>query len=218
MFRRKLMAAADRNRTVVFEDPAAEAMCLALFDSDKDGRVSHADLQSVTTIPTIISAGLAGNVTKFNEFKYFTNLKSVTWNAFRNFVNLTEVEIPGSLTSTSAILGYIYKNKLTHLVIHDGVVGLSQYSFMGALSDDMTVHIPASVKTMGNSLFGWNTRQVFVFHGETPPKVDGYSYPVRGKVPGYAPDESVALYKANENIMKYMCSDILPISQLGGGK
>ena len=93
------------------------------------------------------------------------------------------------------------------------------FVFLGALAPNITIRIPNTVKTIRADAFSWLKGITFIFNGTVPPKVGDdwiYSkYDNNKIVVGYAPDESLELYK-NSPIIGTMCSDILPISQYKG--
>lgn len=165
---------------------------------------------------------LCKSVTKFNEFKFFTaKTLELVHRCFENFINLEEIELPPTLEDTgNRSFCYIYQNKIKKLIIPEGVKTIGEFCFMGALAPNITIRIPSSVDFIEDSAFSWQKGITFIFNGTVPPEIEGnWGYSVDSgnnkRVVGYAPDESLELYK-NSPIIGTMCSDILPISQYKG--
>ena len=222
VYRRRLLLIREKN-FIKFEDPNAEALCLKCFDTDNDGRISFDDLAKVGSIGiNFRNDELCKSVVKFNEFKFFRSKTLDLINScFANFINLEEIELPSTLkTLSSRPFCYIYRNKIKKLIIPEGVKTIGEFCFMGALAPNITIRIPNTVKTIGADAFSWQKGITFIFKGVIPPTIDGYwgysrSENENKRVVGYAPDESITLYK-NSPIIGTMCSDILPISQYKG--
>lgn len=222
VYRRRLLLIREKN-FIKFEDPNAELLCLKYFDFDKDGRISFDDLRQIQAIKVgnvFLTDELCAKVVKFNEFKFF-NIKDLDYIRFIKFTSLEEIELPPTLENTSnRSFCYIYLNKIKKLIIPEGVKTIGELCFMGALAPNITIRIPNTVKTIGADAFSWQKGITFIFRGITPPTIDGaWGYSVseeyNKRVVGYAPDESITLYK-NSPIIGKMCSDILPISQYKG--
>ena len=159
-------------------------------------------------------------VVKFNEFKYFVGFKYIPYAFFNGYSNLEEVELPVLKILGNATFAYIYVNKIKKVIIPEGTEVIGDLTFLGALAPNSVIKIPTSVTEIGNSAFAWNKDVTFIFYGNNPPEIAGnWNYlNTSGKnrlIVGYAPDESITLYK-NSSIIGKMCSDILPISQYKG--
>ena len=221
-FRRRLLFVHE-SQFIKFEDPNAEKLCLKYFDTDNNGRISFDDLRQVqaTNISNVFRTDeLCTKIVKFNEFKFF-GIKDLDNIRFLKFTSLEEIELPLTLEHTgSRSFCYIYLNKIKKLIIPEGVKTIDELCFMGALAPNITITIPSSVNIIGDSAFSWQKGITFIFKGTIPPTIDGaWGYSVseneNKRVVGYAPDESVTLYKNSPMIGK-MCSDVLPISQYKG--
>lgn len=220
VYRRRLLLIREKN-FIKFEDPNAELLCLKYFDFDKDGRISFDDLKQAAKVDEIFRTDeLCAKIVKFNEFKFF-GVKTLYSIPFLKFVSLEEIELPSTLEDTgSRTFCYIYMNKIKKLIIPEGVKTIGELCFMGALAPNTIITIPSSVKFIGDCAFSWQKGITFIFRGITPPTIEGaWNYSVNEeynkRVVGYAPDESITLYK-NSPIIGTMCSDILPISQYKG--
>lgn len=221
-FRRRLLSIHE-SHFIKFEDPNAEELCLKYFDTNNNGRISFDDLSKVVSIGfNFRDDGLCKSIVKFNEFKYFgTKILEIVPTCFMNFINLEEIELPPTLVDTgSRSFCYIYKRKIKKLIIPEGVKTIGELCFMGAFSPDITIRIPSTVKLIRDNAFSWQKGITFIFNSTVPPEIEGsWGYSVSNddnkRVVGYAPDESITLYK-NSPIIGTMCSDILPISQYKG--
>lgn len=222
VYRRRLLLLREKN-FIKFEDPNAEELCLKYFDTDNDGRISFDDLRQIQDIKVgnvFRTDELCAKIVKFNEFKFF-DVKTLYSISFLKFVSLEEIELPSTLEDTDdRSFCYIYQNKIKKLIIPEGVKNIGELCFMGALAPNTTITIPSTVKLIRDSAFSWQKGITFIFKGVTPPTIDGYwgfskSEKENKRVVGYAPNESITLYK-NSPIIGTMCSDILPISQYKG--
>lgn len=64
----------DMNAPIVFEDSAVETILLSKYDTSNKGYLTPNDLSQVTTLNNVFKNNT--DITKFNEFKYFTGLSS----------------------------------------------------------------------------------------------------------------------------------------------
>lgn len=210
---------------IEFQDTNAEKLCMKyLFPSNTKG-ILYSDMLSVKEIPyAMYNDSLAGEIVKFNEFKYFSNLqrlsKILQGLEFKQFIKLEEIELPNCTVDNNMYRSfcYIYKNKISHLILPSNLSNISELVCLGALKENSVILVPKAVKAINSGAFSWCKNITFIFLGDTPPDVSKqWYYKNLTQYPtttGYAPDGSVALYKANENLMANMCSDIKPLSQL----
>lgn len=206
---------------IEFQDVNAEKLCMKyLFPSNTKG-ILYSDMLSVKEIPyAMYSDPLVGEIVKFNEFKFFESIQKLSNNSseFKAFTKLEEIELPNQIVQLQRSFCYIYKRKISHLKLPSSLSTISELLCLGALKENSVVIMPKSVTVIKGGAFSWCKNITFIFLGDTPPDVSKYweyknltQYPT---TTGYAPDGSVALYKANENLMANVCSDIKPLSQL----
>ena len=207
---------------IEFQDVKAEKLCMKyLFPTNTRG-ILYSDMLAVKEIPyAMYNDPLCDSIIKFNEFKYFESIQqrlSSSGIKFKAFKKLEEIELPNQIYTLSRSFCYIYKRNISHLILPLNLSAISDVLCLGALKENTVVIIPTQVKVIGNAAFSWCKNITYIFMGDEPPEVStpwGYKnlslYPI---TVGYAPDNKVALYKANENLMSHMCSDILPLSQL----
>ena len=206
---------------IEFQDINAEKLCMKyLFPTNTRG-ILYSDMLAVKEIPyAMYNDPLCGSIIKFNEFKYFESIQqrlSSLGIEFKGFKKLEEIELPNQIQSFYRSFCYIYNN-ISHLILPSNLSTISEVLCLGALKENTVIIIPAQVKAIRDAAFSWCNNITFIFLGDTPPDVSKqWYYKNLTKYPtttGYAPDGSVALYKANENLMANMCSDIKPLSQL----
>ena len=113
------------NDYITFSDATVESLCLKNWDKNKDGQLSLSEAKAVTDIYTIFEGN--ATITSFDEFRYFTGVKTLKADAFNYCSNLQSIILPGSLTS------------------------IGNYAFYGCTSLASIV-IPASVTTIGESI------------------------------------------------------------------
>ncbi|MCR4917054.1 MAG: leucine-rich repeat protein [Prevotella sp.] len=114
---------------ISFADPAAEAACVARWDSNHDGKLNPSEVKSLGTFP----AGVIGaEVTSFNELSYF-NEAGLAESAFEGCVELTSIMLPPNLTT---IPKKCFKGDVNLPTIHipQSVTGVSNYAFDGCTS------------------------------------------------------------------------------------
>lgn len=85
--------------TIEFEDPEAEAACVAAFDADGDGALSYVEAESVTDLGDAFRDN--DRISLFNEFRYFTGLTQIEGffdGPFAYMDSLKEITLPPNLT------------------------------------------------------------------------------------------------------------------------
>ena len=184
-FRRRLMVQAAQ-RYVKFENPEVERICIEKFDTNKDGKISIDEAESVT------------NVKRF--FNNITGIENL--NDFQRFCNVTNV--------SNAFIGC---SNLKVANIWEGVEALGDNLLMGATKLEKAI-IPSTIRNMGqmwvrSKLIG---PAVVIIKSETPPAIYNYNIVGVAKIL-YVPDSAVDIYKADTRITKYLTDNIKPISE-----
>ena len=110
------------NPNVSFCDNNVKNICLANWDTNKDGELSYEEAAAVTSLGEVFKENT--EITSFDELQYFTGLWEINKLAFYNCSNLASVRIPGNV-STINEGAFRYCSKLKNLVIEDS----SQYLY-----------------------------------------------------------------------------------------
>lgn len=90
---------------IQFADANVKAICVENWDTNGDGELSKTEAAAVTSLGAVFKFS---EITNFEELVYFTGLKSLESNVFRNST-LTNIALPNSVTSieTYAFTGCI---------------------------------------------------------------------------------------------------------------
>lgn len=163
----------DINDLIVFADHNVKAICVSLFDTNKDGELSYAEAAAVKSIPEVEryyyneawrkcayktspfrEVDLNGNgrtIYCFNELKYFTSLKEIPKEMFCGQNSLEEVTLPSNVTKigVSAFSGCM---GLTNIEIPANVTIIEGHAFYGC-TGLTSIDIPNSVTKIGSCAF-----------------------------------------------------------------
>lgn len=111
------------NETVVFEDPRVEAICVARYDVNLDGKLTYEEIATVTDVRDLFL--LEKKIVSFDEFEYFTSVTAIPYEMFADCTLLESVKLPESVTIVGS---YAFQNcqSLKSIVIPEGVTCRSQ--------------------------------------------------------------------------------------------
>ena len=139
---------------IEFADANVKAICVANWDTDRDGELSKAEAAAVTTL---IDSGtnksvFYGNstITSFDEFQYFTGLTNIEDRAFNNCYQLNSVVLPSTIQTIGKYAFYTCY-KLEHINFPSSVTKLGNYCF-GSVGLK-TVYVPKTITSIGESVF-----------------------------------------------------------------
>ena len=82
---------------IEFADSAVEAICLANWDVNGDGKLSYEEAAVVTSLGDVFKGD--STITSFDELQYFTGLTSI--GSFENCINLKSIVLPNSITNVN---------------------------------------------------------------------------------------------------------------------
>ena len=192
-----------KNNYINFESAQTEAVCLAAFDSNNDGKLSYDEAAAVTNISTAFRYNT--QIDLFDEFQYFTGITSLPQYAFGSCSNLTKITLPPTVTT---IDDHAFDScyKLESVGVPPSVTSVGNYAFYYCfkLADfDFTnikrigwyafcrtglthVVLPATVEYIGTRSFYWTTSGCTVHLNHT--SIDVYNAnntstePTRGMV------------------------------------
>ena len=139
---------------IVFEDEVMKELCVTAFDTNGDGELSYTEAAAVTDLSKMTLTKKTFKT--FNEFQYFTSVKTVPSSYFSTIGTLREITFPKSITTigSSAFKGCI---NLNAVVMSEGVKNISSYAFSGC-TKMTSIYLPGSVTTIGSSAFSGCTR------------------------------------------------------------
>ena len=80
---------------IAFNDLQAKAVCVKNWDLNDDGELSEKEAASVSDIGELFRGN--SNIKTFEELRYFTSLKEIPDNAFRECSNLVSIYLPESV-------------------------------------------------------------------------------------------------------------------------
>ena len=170
-----------------FEDPEVKRICVENWDKDGDGELSLEEAAAVSSIGTKFANNK--NLINLNDFQYFTGVRHLN-NAFMSCPELIEAKFWEGLE-----------------ICDDNLIRNS--------SKIKLVDFPSTIKDLGQMWLSHDMRKnngIVICRAKNPPKMFRYNVFVDA-IALYVPDESVALYKANENMIKFISKNILPLSK-----
>ena len=111
------------SETIAFRDTTVEAICVANWDVNGDGKLSYDEASAVTNLNDAFRGD--SSITSFDELQYFTGLTSI--GSFENCINLESIVLPETITS----IGGSFKNcsSLSYLKIPRAVTYINFLAF-----------------------------------------------------------------------------------------
>lgn len=170
-----------------FEDAEVKRICIENWDKDGDGELSLEEAAAVSSIGTKFANNK--NLINLNDFRYFTGVRYLN-NAFMSCPELIEAKFWEGLERCD-----------DNLIRNSSKIKL--------------VDFPSTIKDLGQMWLSHDMRKnngIVICRAKNPPKMFRYNVFVDA-IALYVPDESVALYKANENMTKFISKNILPLSK-----
>ena len=130
---------------IVFEDEVMKELCVTAFDTNGDGELSYTEAAAVTDLSKMTLTKT--NFKTFNEFQYFTSVKTVPDSYFRPCSSLTSISIPEGVTLIGNCAFYECSS-LTSINIPESVTSIGNYAFLNC-SSLTSINIPESVTSIG---------------------------------------------------------------------
>ena len=133
---------------IEFADINVKSICVANFDTNKDGELSFDEAAAVTSIGTIFRSKTS--IVSFMELSYFTGIDEIPDNAFSGCSSLLKIALPQNVTS----LGFraLENTKITELNIPEGVTSIDDSCFSGCTYLSQ-INLPNSLFHIGNNCF-----------------------------------------------------------------
>ena len=134
---------------IVFEDEVMKELCVKAFDTNGDGELSYTEAAAVTDLSKMTLTRRTFKA--FNEFQYFTSVKTVPSSYFSTVGSLREITFPKSITTigSSAFKDCI---NLNAVVMNEGVKTIYSEAFSGC-TKMTSIYLPESVTSIGSSAF-----------------------------------------------------------------
>ena len=111
---------------IVFADNAVEALCLANWDADGDGKLYKDEADAVTNLGSVFKENT--DIASFDELQYFTGLTSINDSAFYYCSNLASIIIPDNVNTIGNRAFYVCSG-LSSLHISANVTSIEDRAF-----------------------------------------------------------------------------------------
>lgn len=195
---------------IEFADRNVEAICVANWDTDHDGKLSKAEAAAVTTLlvdGTSVFYKKGADVTSFDELQFFTNLTTIEKNAFFQD-SIRSLILPPSITKIEES-GLAY-TRLRKVELPEGVTTLGNRAFSNSYNIE-EIRLPQSLTKIGYFAFS-DTRIKHIFIPENVNVITfgGNLFSECTQLTDIAVDENNATYSSRDN-----CSAIIKKSSSG---
>ena len=170
-----------------FEDPEVKRICVENWDKDGDGELSMEEAAAVSSIGTLFRYN--SNITNLNDFQYFHNVRRLN-DSFSYCTGLVDVRF------------------------WEGVEELGD-NCIGYCPSVRIVDFPSTIKHLGQQFLRYpmnKNKGVVICRAKTPPGIHSYSTCINA-LTLYVPDDSLELYRADNNMTRYISTNIRPLSE-----
>lgn len=191
--------------TISFVNENVKALCLANWDTDKDGELSTEEAEAVTTLGEVFRG--KKNIGCFPELRYFTGLTTIAEYAFSGSSIGPEIVIPGNVKQLEA---YCFSDcqQLNRVILEEGVESVGYDAFFGPV---VYLSLPATLTYIASTAINpyvnaYPGSGVFVpkgdltvqVHSEIPATIDNYAfYYVFGEAHLVVPQGCKEAYKSS---------------------
>ena len=134
---------------ITFADPEVERICVDNWDFNEDGKISYKEAGGIRSIGMVFAKNV--DITSFNEFKYFKNVKYTEEFAFEACVSLTDITMPESMEALDKG-SFCDCSSLTNVQLNEGIkyIGEGCFANCGGIEH---IDIPETVEDLGASAF-----------------------------------------------------------------
>jgi len=170
-----------------FQDPEVKRICVENWDKDGDGELSMEEAAAVSSIGTMFRHN--NNITNLNDFQYFHNVRRLN-EAFAYCTGLVDVRFWEGIEE-----------------LGDNCIGYCQSVRL--------IDFPSTIKSLGQMFLRYpidKNKGIVICRAATPPALSSYNSRIRAVVL-YVPDESLELYRANNNMTRFISTNIRPLSE-----
>ena len=170
-----------------FEDPEVKRICVENWDKDGDGELSMEEAAAVSSIGTKFRNN--SNITNLNDFQHFYNVR-----------RLNET--------------FAYCTGLVDVRFWEGVEELGD-NCIGYCQSVRLIDFPSTIKSLGQMFLRYpidKNKGIVICRAATPPALFSYNSRIRA-VALYVPDDSLELYRADNNMTRFISANIRPLSE-----
>ena len=170
-----------------FEDPEVKRICVENWDKDGDGELSMEEAAAVSSIGTMFRHN--NNITNLNDFQYFHNVRRLN-EAFAYCTGLVDVRFWEGIEE-----------------LGDNCIGYCQSVRL--------IDFPSTIKSLGQMFLRYpidKNKGIVICRAATPPALSSYNSRIRA-VALYVPDKSLELYRADNNMTRFISTNIRPLSE-----
>lgn len=172
-----------RAEGIAFADATVKALCVANWDTNKDGELSLDEAAAVTSLGEVFRGNK--EIGTFGELKYFTGLTAIDEYAFSESSISGDLRVPGNV---KAIKNYAFYNcsRLTAVILEEGVETVGWNSFSGPIR---ILSLPASLTFMSSMAIDPYVNadpsagifipegDLYVYaHGTTPASINNFAF------------------------------------------
>ena len=145
------------NDAIVFADEVMKGMCVTAFDTNGDGELSYAEAAAVTNLSNMQLTDKS--FTSFDEFQYFTSVKSIPEGYFQGS-ELNSIVLPENLENIGK-KAFIYCANLTSITIPDSVTNIEKWAF-GYCTSLTSIALPESLTSIEYAAFAYCSNLVSI--------------------------------------------------------
>ena len=156
---------------IAFADENIKAQLVSLFDTDADGELSYAEADAVTSLSGVF--GSDKSFTSFDEFQYFTSVRSIENGLFQNWTKLVSIQLPESINKigNNAFNGC---SSLKNVKLGNLLKTIGTSSFQGCVALE-SLDLGESVQTIGYAAFKNCTSLAHLVIPDSVTAIDTYS-------------------------------------------
>ncbi|MBR2235086.1 MAG: leucine-rich repeat domain-containing protein [Prevotella sp.] len=142
------------NEGIWFENEKVKELCVARWDTSKDGELSRLEAAAVTDLGDVFKGNT--EITKFNELQFFIGLTSIGDEAFEGCSSLESVELPEGLLRIGGCIdgGAFHGSGLTSIKFPSTVTSVGHAAFQGC-NNLTSIDFNGCTATLEGDAFSW---------------------------------------------------------------
>jgi len=145
-------------------------------------------------------------------FKYCFNPIGTKFRNNRNITNLNDFQHFHNVRQLNE--AFAYCTSLLEVRFWEGVEGLGD-NCIGYCKSVRFIDFPSTIKSLGQMFLRYpidKNKGVVICRAKTPPNVSSYNTNIKA-LALYVPDESLELYRADNNMTRFISANIRPLSE-----